>query len=53
MRGNELFRVVMAVRMLGRRAPRNPCIGMLDELIKNDTYGAMKQRSEDRSAWRI
>jgi hypothetical protein len=52
MRGEGLLREVMEGRMVGKRAPGMPRIGMLDVLLEKDTYGAMKRRAEDRSGWR-
>jgi len=42
----------MEGRMLGNRGLGRPRVGMLDELIEKETYGAMKRRTEDRSAFR-
>ena len=48
-----LLREVIEGRMVGKRGPGRPRIGMLDELLEKDTYGAMKRRAEDRSGWRV
>jgi len=53
MRGNELLRKVMEVRMLGKRGLGRSCIEILNELFKKNTYGSMKWRTEDWLAWRI
>jgi len=43
---------MMEGRMLGKRSPGRPRIGMLDVLFEKNTYRAIKRRDEDRSAWR-
>jgi len=49
-RGNGQLKVVMEGRMLGKRGPGRRRTGMLDQLFKKNTYGAMIRRNEDRSA---
>ena len=51
-RGEGLLREVIAGKMVGKRGPGSPRIGMLDELLERDTYGNMKRRAEDRTGWR-
>ena len=51
-RGEGLLREVIEGKMVGKRGPGRPRIGMLDELLERDTYGNMKRRAEDRTGWR-
>ena len=48
-RGEGLLREVIEGKMVGKREPGRPRIGMLDELLERDTYGNMKRRVEDRT----
>ena len=46
------MREVIEGKMVSKRGPGRPRIGMLDELLERDTYGNMKRRAEDRTGWR-
>ena len=51
-RGEGLLREVIDGKMVGKRGPRRPRIGMLNELLERDTNGNMKRRAEDWTGWR-
>ena len=52
LRGDGLMKEVIEGRMLGKRTRGRKRIGMLEELLQKEPYGAMKRRAEDRLKWK-
>ncbi len=52
LRGNEVLRNIIEGQIEGKRGKGRPSNGMLDKLIQDGGYSAMKERSRDRMQWK-
>ena len=51
-RGDGLMKLELEGRLKGKRMRGRPTMGMVDDLVE-ESYGAMKRRTENRDDWRI
>lgn len=52
LRGDSLLRLVIEGRMEGKRPRGRKRIGMFQELLDGGSYGELRDRARDRTAWR-